>query len=119
LIAFIIIVTGSMSSKADDWKMITAPELKQIMQQQDIFLVDVHTPQQQHIKGTDLFIPYDDIESYKEKLPKDKNTTIYLYCRSGRMGNVAAKTLYDLGYRNLTNLEGGTEAWRQNGFDFE
>lgn len=108
-----------MSQKPDNLKAITATELNQIMQNEDIFLVDVHTPEQRHIKGTDLFIPYNEIEKYQDKLPQDKNTAIYLYCESGPMGNAAAKSLYELGYRNLTNLEGGAKAWRKNGFDFE
>ena len=119
LIAFIFIVTGCMFQKPDYLKVITATELNRIMQNEDIFLVDVHTPQQQHIKGTDLFIPYNEIEKYKDKLPKDKNTAIYLYCEGGPMGNAAAKSLYELGYRNLINLKGRTNAWRKAGFDFE
>ena len=89
------------------------------MQKEDIFLVDVHTPEQRHIKGTDLFMPYNEIEKFKDKLPQDKNTAIYLYCQSGPMGNAAAKSLYALGYRNLFNLEGGAMAWRKAGLDFE
>jgi rhodanese-related sulfurtransferase len=119
ILAFIFIVTGCMSQKADDAKVITATELKRIMQNEDIFLVDVHTPEQRHIKGTDLFIPYDEIEKYKDKFPKDKNTAIYLYCEGGPMGNAAAKSLHELGYRNLINLEGGEKAWRKAGFDLE
>ena len=108
-----------MSQKPDNLKAITATELNQIMQNEDIFLVDVHTPEQVHIKGTDLFIPYNEIEKYKDKFPKDKSTAIYLYCEAGPMGNAAARSLYELGYRNLFNLEGGTKAWRKAGFDFE
>jgi rhodanese-related sulfurtransferase len=89
------------------------------MQSEDIFLVDVHTPEQQHIKGTDLFIPFNEIDKNQDKLPKDKDTAIYLYCEGGPMGNAAAKTLYELGYRNLFNLEGGTRAWRKAGFNLE
>jgi len=119
IITFVFVVTGCMLQKPDYLKIITATELNRIMQNEDIFLVDVHTPEQRHIKGTDLFIPYNEIEKYKNKLPKDKNTPIYLYCEGGPMGNAAARSLYELGYRNLTNLEGGTQAWRKNGFDFE
>ena len=89
------------------------------MQNEDVFLVDVHTPRQQHIRGTDLFIPYNEVEKYKDKLPEDKNIAIYLYCEGGPMGNSAAKSLYALGYRNLTNLDGGANAWRKAGFKFE
>jgi rhodanese-related sulfurtransferase len=119
LITFIFIVTGCMFQKPDYVKVITATELNRIMQNEDIFLVDVHTPEQQHIKGTDLFIPYNEIEKYKDKLPKNKNIAIYLYCEGGPMGNAAARSLYELGYRNLFNLEGGANAWRKIGLDFE
>jgi len=119
LITFIFIVTGCMFQKPDYVKVITATELNRIMQSEDIFLVDVHTPEQQHIKGTDLFIPYNEIEKYKDKLPKNKNIAIYLYCEGGPMGNAAARSLYELGYRNLFNLEGGANAWRKTGLDFE
>ena len=119
LIIFIFIVTGCMFQKPDYVKVITATELNRIMQNEDIFLVDVHTPEQQHIKGTDLFIPYNEIEKYKDKLPKNKNIAIYLYCEGGPMGNAAARSLYELGYRNLFNLEGGANAWRKIGLDFE
>jgi len=116
---FAFIVTSCMFQKPDYLKVITATELNQLMQNENIFLVDVHTPKQQHIKGTDLFIPYNEIEKYKDKLPKDKNTVIYLYCEGGPMGNAAARTLYELGYHNLTNLEGGAHAWIKAGFAFE
>jgi len=119
LIASIFILTGFMFQKPDYLKMITATELNQVMQKEDIVLIDVHTPEQQHIKGTDLVIPYNEIEKYQNKLPKDKNTAIYLYCQGGPMGEAAAKSLYELGYRNLYNLEGGAKAWRKAGLDFE
>jgi len=119
LIPCIFILTGFMFEKPDYLKMITATELNQVMQKEDIVLIDVHTPEQQHIKGTDLVIPYNEIEKYQVKLPKDKNTAIYLYCQGGPMGEAAAKSLYELGYRNLYNLEGGAKAWRKAGLDFE
>ncbi|MDD5412179.1 MAG: rhodanese-like domain-containing protein [Methylobacter sp.] len=119
IMVFMFIITGCMFQKPDYLKVITATELNRIMQNEDIFLVDVHTPEQQHIKGTDLFVPYNEIEKYKNKFPEDKNTAIYLYCQGGPMGNAAARSLYELGYRNLTNLEGGAEAWRKAGLDFE
>ncbi|WP_027146987.1 rhodanese-like domain-containing protein [Methylobacter marinus] len=119
IIAFIILVSGCTFQKPDYVKVVTPAELNRIMQQQDIFLVDVHTPKQRHIKGTDLFIPYDEVEKYKDLLPKDKNTAIYLYCEGGPMGNAAAQSLYKLGYHDLTNLEGGANAWRKAGLDFE
>jgi rhodanese-related sulfurtransferase len=100
-------------------RIITAPELNQVMKHEDIFLVDVHIPEQRHIKGTDAFIPYDQVEQHQAKLPKDKNAALYVYCEGGPMGNAAARALHALGYRNLINLEGGANAWRKQGFAFE
>ena len=119
IIAFIFIVTACSFLQPDYLKMISASELNQIMQNEDIFLVDVHTPKQQHIKGTDLFVPYNDVEKHKDKLPVDKNTAIYIYCESGPMGNAAARSFHDLGYTNLFNLEGGSLAWKKAGLIFE
>jgi rhodanese-related sulfurtransferase len=119
VIALIILVTGCMFQQPDYVTMISPAELNQLMQKQDIFLVDVHIPQQRHIKGTDLFIPFNAIKEHTNELPEDKNTPIYLYCEGGPMGNAAARTLYEMGYRNLSNLEGGTNAWKKAGFEFE
>ncbi len=114
-----LIVVGCQFKQPDYLKTISPAELNRVMGNEDIFLVDVHTPQQRHIKGTDVFIPYNDINSHKDKLPKDKATPIYLYCEGGPMGNTASKTLHELGYQNLYNLEGGANAWRKAGLAFE
>lgn len=119
LLLFLVSATGCGFQKPDYLATVTPAELNRIMHNEDVLLVDVHTPEQRHIKGTDFFIPYDQIEKYKDKLPQDKNTAIYLYCKSGPMANKAARFLYESGYRNLTNLEGGAEAWKKAGLDFE
>lgn len=118
-IIFIAIVASCAFQKPDYLTMISADELNRIMQNESIVLIDVHIPEQQHIKGTNLFIPYNEVEQYQDKLPADKNTPLYLYCEGGPMGNAAARSLYELGYRNLYNLEGGAKAWRQAGLAFE
>ncbi|RLA44178.1 MAG: rhodanese-like domain-containing protein [Gammaproteobacteria bacterium] len=117
--AFLFITAGCPFQQPDYLEIISPTELNEVMQKEDVFLVDVHTPQQRHIKGTDFFIPYNEIEKHIDKFPKDKNTVIYLYCEGGPMGNAAARTLYKLGYVNLNNLRGGANAWRKSGFDFE
>jgi rhodanese-related sulfurtransferase len=119
IIAMVLMASGCMFQKPDYLKFINANELNQTMLSKDIFLVDVHTPEQQHINDTDLFIPYDQIEKYQDRFPKDKNTPIYLYCRSGPMANAAARSLHELGYNNLSNLDGGAKAWKEAGLVFE
>lgn len=119
LAIFTLTISGCSFQKPDYLKMISPAELKKLMQAEDVFLVDVHTPRQRHIKGTDLFIPYSKVEQHIDKLPSDKSAAIYLYCAGGPMGNAAARTLHDLGFSNLSNLEGGAHAWRKAGYASE
>ena len=115
----IFILNGCSSQTPDYLNTIAATELNQVMQNENIFLVDVHTPEQKHIKGTDTFVPFNQIKKYIDKFPQDKNTPIYLYCEGGPMGNTAAKSLHKLGYKNIFNLEGGARAWRNKGLALE
>jgi rhodanese-related sulfurtransferase len=111
-----ILITACLFAKPDELIMLNPQELYQIMQKKDVFLVDVHVPEQHHIKGTDLFVPFHKINKNLDKFPKDKRTPIYLYCKSGPMGNAAAKTLFESGYKKIYNLQGGKDAWLETGY---
>jgi len=80
----------------------------------DIFLLDVHTPEQKHIEGTDAFIPYDKLEENLGKLPVDKNQPILVYCRSGSMSKLASEELVKMGYSEVYDLVGGVRAYRES-----
>lgn len=82
----------------------------------DFFFVNVHIPYEGEIARTDAFIPFDQVEKQLNRLPSNKGAKIVLYCQSGRMSDIAARTLVRLGYTNLWNLEGGMIVWRQRGY---
>ena len=99
--------------------VLPAQDFNAAISKDDVLLVDVHTPEQAHIQGTDHLIPHKKLDEHLEKFPSDKATPIYLYCKTGHMVNVAARTLFSQGYTNVYNLEGGTEAWKEAGFSVE
>lgn len=101
-------------SVAEGIEMVSPLEAVGLIRDDSVFVLDVHTPQQLHIPGTDEFIAYDQIEENQDKLPSDKSTPILVYCRSGGMSAPAARTLSKLGYTNIYDLEGGIEAYRHS-----
>jgi len=109
----------SILSKPAGYAMITVAELQELMDTEEFTFVNVHIPLEGNISYTDAEIPFDEIENYLDLLPEDKDEKIVIYCRSGSMGDTASQTLVDLGYTDVSNLEGGYNAWNANGLPFE
>jgi rhodanese-related sulfurtransferase len=77
-------------------------------------LINVHVPYEGELEHTSAFIPFDHIAG-DARLPKDKDTELLLYCRSGRMSEIAATALHGAGYTRLAHLEGGMRGWEAAG----
>lgn len=80
-------------------------------------LVDVRTPQEYadgHIDGAlNIDIQSNDFQRMVEK-ELSKDSTILVYCRSGRRSMDAAVILTKLGYK-VVNLKGGIIEWEEDG----
>ncbi|OGM07453.1 hypothetical protein A2129_00190 [Candidatus Woesebacteria bacterium GWC1_42_13] len=94
---------------------ISVRELKERLNNKNFTLINVHTPYEGEVVGTDTFVEYDGIVAARTQLPQDKNAEIVLYCKTGRMSSEALVTLKKLGYTNIKHLEGGMEAWERSG----
>ncbi len=97
---------------------VSPTQLRGMMQQQNLELVNTHVPFEGNIPGTDLSIPYDEIGRNLDRLPGE-DARIVLYCRSGSMSADAAETLVGLGYDDVWDLRGGMIAWEEAGFRLE
>ena len=62
-----------------------------------------------HIDGA-VLVPHDTIAEKIGAVVLDKNTPVYVYCRSGRRSAIAVEAMRKLGYTNLTDLGGMDEA---------
>ncbi|WP_122090518.1 rhodanese-like domain-containing protein [Halalkalicoccus subterraneus] len=79
-----------------------------------VYTLDVHTPEQRHIEGTDAFVPYDAIHEHRNLLPEE-DTPIAVYCRSDGMSREVTEVLLGLGYEEIHHLAGGIRAWKEEG----
>ncbi len=104
-----------LKQEATNFTTLTSAKLATMLQQKDFFFANVHIPYEGEIKNTDVFIPYDKIAENLDKLPKDKNAKIVLYCRSGRMSEMAARELATRGYTQVSHLSGGMNEWEREG----
>ena len=87
----------------------------------DVTVIDVREPDEYeagHVPGAKP-LPRGLLE-YKaaDELP-DKNARIVVHCALGGRGALAAKSLKEMGYTNVANMEGGMNAWRERGYDVE
>lgn len=94
-------------------KTILPSEAQENMRQnKDIILLDVRETDEYnmgHIKGAKL-VPLSQFQSKMERLKVSKDTTIYIYCQSGRRSSQACSMLIKMGYTNIYNL-GGIMNW--------
>jgi rhodanese-related sulfurtransferase len=115
-------VTGETVTTADGtYQNITFNELNVMLKDKDFVLVNVHIPFAGDIPETDLSIPFDQVtdSEYLAQLPADKNAKIVLYCRSGRMSQIASEELVSLGYTNIWNFKNGMVEWGQAGYSLD
>ena len=81
--------------------------------------INVHTPNEGQLPGTDSSLPFDQIQQQAATLPPDRTTPLAIYCRTGTMSATAAKDLAALGYTDVIELQGGMLAWRHTGRTIE
>jgi phage shock protein E len=85
---------------------------KKLDSEKGIILLDVRTKEEYltgHIKGS-MLLPVDILKEEAEKNLKDREVTIFVYCRSGNRSATAAKILANLGYKNVYDM-GGIIDW--------
>ena len=95
----------------EPWE-ITWEEAEQKKKEADAILVDVRSIQEyeeQHENGA-ICIPHYEMQAKAEKMLKQKNRLIILYCQTGTRSKKAYNVLEKLGYTNVFHIKDGLNA---------
>lgn len=117
IIMVMCMVQASGCTRNDSIVSVSVPAFEKEMMSDSVQLLDVRTPEEYaegHINGAiNINVQSDKFrETAVKKLSKD--STVLVYCRSGRRSLTAAEILTKLGY-NVVNLKGGIIEWEENG----
>jgi len=107
-----IIISCTAQTKTN----LTADEFeKEITTKENIQILDVRTPGEffsGHIKNA-LQADWNDKKEFERRIAfVDKAKPVYVYCLAGGRSAAAAEKLRKMGYSNVYELAGGTNAWR-------
>jgi len=104
--------------KKNSMKEISVQELKELKDQNAEFqLIDVREPFEYEVSHLDgINIPLSGVIIESDKIKKD--VPVVIHCRSGKRSAQAILLLEQEGYTNLSNLQGGILAWKEE-FDPE
>ena len=101
---------GGMDGMAGH-RLVDPTEFHEMLGDTGVVAINVHVPADEiTLPGTDLEVPFDALDG--AVLPDKLDTTLAVYCRSGNMSAIAVKTLLTMGYTDVVELRGGTEAAR-------
>lgn len=116
----IVMTTCAMQASGcthnDNIVSVSASEFEKEIKSDTVQLVDVRTPQEYaegHIDGAlNINVQPDDFKELAQRV-LSKDSTVLVYCRSGRRSLDAAEMLTTLGY-NVVNLKGGIIEWKED-----
>lgn len=78
-----------------------------------VYLVDVRTPGEHESAALpdSVLLPLDELAQRADELEPPEGALIVTYCHHGVRSLSAVAILERLGYRNVTSLQGGIDAW--------
>ena len=121
-LALVLLVSGCKEdTDQGEIKLVTPEEMKTLVDQKDVQVVDVRTPEEYsegyiaHSQNIDFNSP-----TFDEDIQKlDKTKPVLLYCKSGGRSAKCAEKLQEAGFVKIFDLEGGITKWKFKGFEVE
>lgn len=117
LFAIALIFMSCQAQQKKEVKLVSPEQFSQEIVKEKGQLIDVRTPNEYsagHIEGAQNINLHDD--SFTVQINKlDKKQTVYVYCKAGRRSAEASSVLKQNGFKNVVELDGGTDAWTAAG----
>jgi rhodanese-related sulfurtransferase len=109
----------AVKNPGEPFTRISVTEAKEKIDTGDVQIIDTRTPGEYmggHVPDA-INIPHMAVVSRKGDLEADKE--LVFICETGVRSALAAEFAAALGFRNLYNVEGGTQAWKKAGYPVE
>ena len=97
VIGFLLSLVCSCGSKEIQYQKVSTDEAQEIMEKSSYQIIDVREDyeyQESHVVGS-INIPYTEIST----ININKDTILFVYCKSGKRSKIAADTLLKMGYQ--------------------
>lgn len=113
-----ILVLFNSCAPKPGYKDVSVQEL-QVASEPNRIVLDVREPYEYaegHVPGS-ILLPLGQVATQAAQFPKD--ATVYVICRSGNRSAQASRTLAELGFKDVRNVQGGILAWQSAGYPLE
>jgi adenylyltransferase/sulfurtransferase len=110
----------ALRKKHKDVSELSIQEVYQLLKKgEKITLLDVREKEELalgYLKNS-VFIPRASLPEKAETLLPDREAPIVVYCAAGVRSILAAKTLREMGYRQVASMREGIEGWKKAGYE--
>lgn len=97
-------------------------QLKRAQEQgENVYVIDIRERDefvQGYIPGA-RYVPRGFLELRMEEITPNRDAPIVFYCAGGVRSLLAARAVKEMGYTNVTSLQGGFGAWKNAGYEFD
>jgi phage shock protein E len=116
LVIAVALLTGC-SSNSDAVTDVDVAEAQQIVDDGGAVILDVRTPEEfaaGHLPGAiNINVEASDFDTKVAGLDESAETLVY--CRTGNRSGIATDKMVELGFTDMSDLQGGIEAWAAAG----
>ena len=107
-------VTSCLKNQTAGVQVIGVAKYEQKMAEPNTQLIDVRTPEEYSeghlVNAINIDVNSDDFDTKVASLDKEKS--VMVYCKVGGRSAKAATRLKELGFKNITDLDGGITNWK-------